>query len=51
MIDEQIQAAATMKGISRDEFVANMISSGYSYEELRAFYKDYIQEQLLTQLT
>ena len=49
MIDEQIQAAATMKGISRDEFVANMISSGYSYEELRAFYKDYIQEQLLTQ--
>lgn len=49
MIDEQIQAAATMKGISRDEFVANMISSGYSYEELRAFYKEYIQEQLLTQ--
>lgn len=49
MIDDQIQAAATMKGISRDEFVANMISSGYSYEELRAFYKDYIQEQLLTQ--
>lgn len=49
MIDEQIQAAATMKGISRDEFVANMIGSGYSYEELRAFYKDYIQNELLTQ--
>lgn len=49
MIDEQIQAAATMKGVSRDEFVANMISSGYSYEELRAFYKEYVQEQLLTQ--
>lgn len=49
MIDQQIQAAATMKGISRDEFVANMITNGYSYEELRAFYKDYIQEQLLTQ--
>ncbi|VEJ25048.1 peptidylprolyl isomerase [Helicobacter cholecystus] len=49
MIDQQIQEAASMKGISRDEFVANMISSGYSYEELRAFYKNYIQEQLLTQ--
>lgn len=49
MIDEQIQAAATMKGISRDEFVANMIGSGYSYEELRAFYKEYIQNELLTQ--
>lgn len=49
MIDEQIQAAATMKGISRDEFVANMIGSGYSYEELRMFYKEYIQNELLTQ--
>lgn len=49
MIDQQIQAAATMKGISRDEFVANMIGSGYSYEELRAFYKEYIQNELLTQ--
>lgn len=49
MIDEQIQAAATMKGISRDEFVANMIGSGYSYEELRAFYREYIQNELLTQ--
>ena len=49
MIDQQIQAAATMKGISRDEFVANMISDGYSYEELRAFYKEYIQNELLTQ--
>lgn len=49
MIDQQIQAAATMKGISRDEFVANMIGSGHSYEELRAFYKEYIQNELLTQ--
>lgn len=49
MIDEQIQAAATMKGISRDEFVANMVGNGYSYEELRAFYKEYIQNELLTQ--
>lgn len=49
MIDQQIQEAATMKGISRDQFVANMIGDGYSYEELRAFYKEYIQEQLLTQ--
>lgn len=49
MVDQQIQAAATMKGISRDEFVANMIGSGYSYEELRAFYKEYIQNELLTQ--
>lgn len=49
MIDQQIQAAATMKGISRDEFVANMIGSGYSYEELRAFYREYIQNELLTQ--
>lgn len=49
MIDQQIQAAATMKGISRDEFVANMIGSGYSYEELRTFYREYIQNELLTQ--
>ncbi len=48
-IDKQIEAAASMKGISRDEFVAQMIGNGYSYEELRAFYKEQIQEELLTQ--
>ena len=48
-IDKQIESAASMKGISRDEFVAQMIGNGYSYEELRAFYKEQIQEELLTQ--
>lgn len=48
-IDRQIQAAASMKGISRDEFVAGMLNNGYSYEELRSFYKDQIEDDLLTQ--
>lgn len=48
-IDKQIEAAASMQGISRDQFVANMISNGYSYEELRQFYKEHVQEELLTQ--
>ncbi|WP_034583748.1 peptidylprolyl isomerase [Helicobacter pametensis] len=48
-IDKQIETAASMQGISRDKFIANMISSGYSYEELREFYKEQIQEELLTQ--
>lgn len=48
-IDRQIEAAASMKGINRDEFVAGMLSNGYSYEELRLFYKDQIEDDLLTQ--
>lgn len=48
-IDRQIEAAASMKGISRDEFVAGMLDDGYSYEELRSFYKDQIEDDLLTQ--
>lgn len=48
-INKQIESAASMKGISRDEFVAQMIGNGYSYEELRVFYKEQIQEELLTQ--
>ncbi|ANV98356.1 hypothetical protein BBW65_05865 [Helicobacter enhydrae] len=48
-IDQQIDAAANMKGVSRDEFVANMVSDGYSYEELRSFYQNYVQEELLVQ--
>lgn len=48
-IDKQIEAAAKMQGISRDEFVANMVGNGYSYEKLRAFYKKNIEEELLTQ--
>lgn len=49
IVDEQIAAAAKIKGVSRDEFVSNMTASGYSYEELRDFYRDYIKEELLTQ--
>lgn len=48
-IDRQIQAVASMKGISRDEFVENMMSDGYSYEELRSFYKNQVEDELLTQ--
>ena len=48
-IDKQIEAAASMKGVSRDQFVAQMVGNGYSYEELRAFYKEQIEEELLTQ--
>lgn len=48
-IDRQIEAAASMKGISRDEFVAGILDDGYSYEELRSFYKDQIEDDLLTQ--
>lgn len=48
-IDRQIEAAASIKGISRDKFVAGMLDDGYSYEELRSFYKDQIEDDLLTQ--
>lgn len=48
-IDREIEAAASMKGISRDEFVEGMLSNGYSYEELRSFYRDQIKDDLLTQ--
>lgn len=48
-IDQQIEAAASMQGISRDQFVARMVGNGYSYEELRRFYREKIQEELLTQ--
>lgn len=48
-IDREIEAAASMKGISRDEFVEGMLGNGYSYEELRSFYRDQIKDDLLTQ--
>lgn len=48
-IDKQIESMATTKGISRDEFVAHMFDDGYSYEDLRSFYREQIQEELLTQ--
>lgn len=48
-IDREIEAAASMKGISRDEFVEGMLGNGYSYEELRSFYRDQIKNDLLTQ--
>lgn len=48
-IDKNIESAASMKGISRDAFIAGMLNDGYSYEELRSFYKEQIEDELLTQ--